>query len=147
MGVAEFAAYLPGESDFVEFKRGVSQDELQNTAVARCWWPSAVRSVGLPASTMISLLVGMVRMQRRLGRARRDRIDGRAQTLGTSLRTDARCLADQNRVIAFGPLRLEHIGHDVNQRPTSDDPAGRRASAGAVAPIGDLPEKPVGLKR
>jgi ATP-dependent DNA helicase RecG len=34
LSLTEFRAAFPGESDFVEFKRGTSQDELQNTAVA-----------------------------------------------------------------------------------------------------------------
>lgn len=34
MSAAEFRAAFPGESQHVEFKRGTSMDELQNTAVA-----------------------------------------------------------------------------------------------------------------
>jgi hypothetical protein len=34
MSVAEFRGAFPGESQHVEFKRGTSMEQLQNTAVA-----------------------------------------------------------------------------------------------------------------
>lgn len=51
---AEFKAAFPGESQYVEFKRGTSMDELRNTAVAFSNADGGVILIGVRDDGMIA---------------------------------------------------------------------------------------------